>query len=296
MGIVITTRNDEALIGNCMASLLNADYPKNKLDIVVVDRGSSDHTPDVVHTRAVRLVRTDERSVTRARNRGIKSTTTPIIVFTDPDCVVSTQWLRELVSPFEQGNVGAVAGDILPYPGGRSAEKFAARARSHSPVVSMRHPFCPYAMTPNAAFRAEVFERVGLFDTRFPGGGWEDADLCWRMRDGSSFSLAFAEKAIVFHRYRNTSRSYFAQHLRYGRGCALIQQKYRKRIPGAAKRNLSDFHVLARVMRLFVVAAMAPCGRASRQQLRDSYFSWLREAGQWAGFGLGLIQAHTDNA
>jgi GT2 family glycosyltransferase len=149
----------------------------------------------------------------------------------------------------------------------------------------MNHPLRPFAMTPNVAFRREVFQQIGLFDTRYPGGGWEDADLCWRFSRGTSLKLEYAPKAVVFHRFRTTARDFFVQHLRYGYGLALIYRKYRGELLWGWRQRLEAYRDLSTAA-LTLAAAVLRCGLSNREamELGTAYFDFLRQLGQRIGF------------
>jgi len=284
VSVIVAVRNGEAEVSDCVTSLLRMDYPADRREILVVDGGSTDRTAEIVKRYPVQYLREPRQGVCHARNRGIRASRGDILAFTDPDCVVSTRWLSELVRPFEQSVVGGVGGAILPYPGTTPAERFAARRRSHSQERPLSHPRRSFAMTPNVAFRREVFERIGPFDTRFPGGGWEDADFCWRFFRETTFTLAYAPRAAVLHRYRTTARAFFVQHMRYGLGLALLRRKYRSELAWSASDTLRAYRDLGSAAATLCTALLrqrSDNGQAS--QLETASFSFLRLLGQRAG-------------
>jgi len=229
VSVIVTALNNEELMKNCLVSLLQTVYTLERR-FIIVDNGSTDQTAEIIKSFLVQYLYERRRGVSYARNRGIEASIGEIVAFTDPDCVVSTVWLNELVNAFDEQYVGGVAGAIIPYPGQTSAERYAARIRSHTQERPMSHPLPPFAMTPNIAFRREVFQQIGYFDTRFPRGGWEDADLCWRFFRETNLKLKYAPRAVVFHRYRTTAKAFFIQHVRYGYGLAILFTKYNEEI------------------------------------------------------------------
>ena len=286
---IVTAWNEEQAIKDCLASLMRMDYPPERREILVVDNGSTDRTAKIVKRYPVRYLYEQRRGVSCARNRGIEASRGEILAFTDPDCVVSTGWLHELVRAFEKEGVGAVGGGIIPYPGRTPAERYAARRRSHSQERPMNHPLRPFAMTPNVAFRREVFQQIGLFDTRFPGG-WEDADLCWRFFRGTNFKLDYAPRAVVFHRYRTTARDFFIQHLRYGHGLALIHAKYRGELSWGWRQSLQAYRDLGKAALALAATGLRPGPNSGEaMDLDTAYFDFLRQLGQRIGSFRGTV-------
>ena len=288
VSVVVAVRNEQAGIVDCLESLLRMDYPSERRELLIVDNGSTDRTAEVVRRYPVAYLHESCRGVCHARNRGIQNATGEILALTDPDCVVSTGWLRELMQPFGDPGVGMVGGEIIPFPGRTPAESYAARRRSHSQQRPMSHPRRPFAMTPNVAVRREVFRQIGLFDVRFPGGGWEDADLSWRCVRESNFRLAYAPRAVVFHRYRTTARDFFVQQQRYGYGLALLRRKYSGELERSWHEILLAYRDLVRTAGALAAVA-ARRDRLNHASQDTALFDLLRQLGQTVGSVRGTL-------
>lgn len=285
VSVIVSALNNEELMKNCLVSLLQTVYPQERREFIIVDNGSTDRTVEVIRSFPVQYLYEKRRGVSYARNRGIEASIGEIVAFTDPDCVVSTVWLNELVNAFDEQDVGGVAGAIIPYPGQTSAERYAARVRSHTQERPMSHPLRPFAMTPNIAFRREVFQQIGYFDTRFPGGGWEDADLCWRFFRETNLKLKYAPRAVVFHRYRTTAKDFFFQHVRYGHGLAILYAKYHEELSWDWLESLRAYRDLASVAwTLAKVGFQRMIRRCKAEDFSTAYFDFLRQLGQRIGF------------
>jgi GT2 family glycosyltransferase len=227
VSVVVPAWDGDVEIGTCLASLAQMDYPPDRHEVIVVDTTAAGGIAAAPPARPARRLRAPPGGASHARNAGIGASRGGIVAFTDTDCAVSRDWLRELVDPFVDPLVGAVGGAILPYPPRTPAQRYAARRLSHSQLRPIAHPRRPFAMTPNVAFRRDPLVRIGMFDTRFPGGGWEDADVCWRLAAQTGLRLAYAPAAVVLHRYRATARDFLVQHYRYGYGLGILCRKYR---------------------------------------------------------------------
>jgi glycosyltransferase involved in cell wall biosynthesis len=276
--------NGAATIGACLVSLERQDYPSANREIVVVDNGSTDETPRIVEEHGVRSLVEGRRSPSRARNRGIEASRGEIVVFTDADCLASTSWLRELVAAFDDRRVGAVAGEIVPFPPSTPAERYAGRIRHLSPERYLRRPIFPFAVTANLAVRREVFEFIGLFDPESPRGG-ESTDFCTRLLQETDLRLELAPMAIVFHRHRANGVELFRQQFGYGRGHAYLYDKYSDSIPWGWRETRSVYRDLARS-----AGALATAGvrfarrRESRHELEFHWFEFLRKLALRLGF------------
>ncbi len=285
VSVIVTARNEGEAMGDCLASLTRLDYPADRHELLVVDNASTDGTDEIIRAFPVTYLFEPRLGVCWARNRGIDASRGEVLAFTDPDCVVSTGWLRGLARPFRDSGVGAVAGGIMPYPPGTLPELHASRRRSHTQERSLAHPVRPYAMTPNVAFRREVFDRVGQFDTRFPGGGWEDADLSWRLQAETSFVIEHAPDAVVLHRYRDTYTKFFVQQYRYGFGLGVLADKYGDEFARQWTEHPLSFGPIPRDARTLAgVVLRWLLGRVGRESLGLRYLDLLRSLAQWSGF------------
>ena len=222
VSVVLPVRNGEATIGDCLASIIRADYPPDRREVVVVDNASTDRTAEIIRRYPVRYVHEARIGRSAARNRGIAESRGEIVAFIDADCVASTRWLRELTSGFTEEDVFGVAGEIVAFPPTTLAERYYAMTRA-LPQASSVNKSRPYAVTANVAFRKETFDQIGVFDPRFRSG--QDVDFGWRFFD-AGLKLTYRERAIVFHRHRPTGWGLFKQYFFRAQGWALLQQKH----------------------------------------------------------------------
>lgn len=151
-------------------------------EVVVVDNGSSDHTPAVVAAAPcpVHSVVEPVLGLSVARNRGVAESRGEIVAFLDDDAEADAGWLEALATAYAgDARVGGVGGRIeLVFPGGRP-RWLPARLEGHYSALDLgdeRRPFAP-PMSPygtNMSLRRAVFERVGGFSA---GLGRRGADL-----------------------------------------------------------------------------------------------------------------------
>jgi hyaluronan synthase len=136
VAIVMPGFNEEAAIAQSLRSLLVADYPADKLEIVAVNDGSTDRTLDRMEAVAaesggrVRVIDFARNQGKRAAMAaGIRETDAEIIAFVDSDSVLEPEALRRLVQGFADPKVGAICGhaDVLNVDGGWLAKMQAVR-------------------------------------------------------------------------------------------------------------------------------------------------------------------------
>ncbi len=285
VSVVVPALNAQAEVEDCLRSILAADYPVSRREVILVDNGSIDRTASIARELSVMTIREHRRGVGYARNRGIEACEGDLVAFTDPDCVATSRWLTEIVEAFDAPEVGAAGGPILPYPGSTPAERYAARRRSHAQERTLKHPYGPFFMAANLAVRRDALVGVGAFDVRFPGGGWEDADLCWRLARETGMKLRYAPAAPVFHRYRRTPREYLLQHHRYGYGLGLARAKHRAAFPWGARERARAYKELGASAGGLALAGARRCTGTSvdRDELAFRRLELLRQVGQRSG-------------
>jgi glycosyltransferase involved in cell wall biosynthesis len=291
--VVVPVLDGERTIEGCLGALLSLAYPADRREILVVDNGSRDRTRALVARHPVDLLREPRRGPARARNRGIEAAQGEIVAFVDSDCLPTTEWLAELVKPFAHADVGGVAGEIVPFPPRRPAERYAARIRHLAQERYLARPTFPFAVTANLAFRRDVFSRIGLLDPWSPRGG-EATDFCTRFFRGTEQRLELAPRALVFHRHRSTAGELFRQSWGYGEGHAYLYRKYRDDLPWGWAQRRSAYGDLARTAgSLAREGARYLLGREDRSELEFSYFELVRKTGLRLGFVWeSVTQAH----
>jgi O-antigen biosynthesis protein len=289
VSVIVPVLNGERTIKDCVVSLLRTHYPPERREILVVDNGSTDRTAEIVQAYPVTLLREENRGVAAARNRGIEASRGEVLAFTDADCVVTSGWLRELVGGFEDATTAGVAGDNIPaYLPVTPAERYAARVGSHTSRTRLNSPLSPFVDTANVAFRHEVFQRIGFFDTRFPA--MEDIDFSWRFFQEADMKLRYNPRAIVFHRPRSTAWGFFSQHFGYGRGLAILQRKYPKRLPWSWWQELRAWGDAGRFAWFTARAAIRYALRGGEKtDIDDAYFTFLRKLAVRQGYLWGML-------
>src|SRR5690349_11891161 len=121
VSVAITTFNQAQYIGDAIRSVLQQSY--TDLEIVVVDDGSVDQTPEVVAQfgHDVRYIRQKNRGVAGARNRAVEASRGELVAFLDGDDLWEPDKLARQIELYDRyPNVGLLAGDVLMFDGTRT--------------------------------------------------------------------------------------------------------------------------------------------------------------------------------
>ncbi|QNJ13884.1 beta-glycosyltransferase/ family 2 [Synechococcus sp. A18-46.1] len=186
VSVVIPTYNRRPILEKCLLALERQQVSPeiDRYEVVVVDDGSTDGTPDWLRGAAerfphVRLIEQSHGGPAEGRNRGVDHAHGDVIVFIDSDLVVTDSFLSchasSLVRSWE------ARGDRLCFTYGavvNTANFEQPTAERHK----LRDLSWAYFATGNVAIAEEVLQRAGLFDTGFRLYGWEDLELGERLR------------------------------------------------------------------------------------------------------------------
>ncbi|MEM2546698.1 MAG: glycosyltransferase [Candidatus Bathyarchaeia archaeon] len=226
ISIIVPVRNGAAKIKDLLDSLMNVDYDRDKLEIIVVDGNSTDATKEIVSSYPVKLVVEERPGINGARNTGIKNSSGEIIAFTDYDCVVPENWVREIVKYFQDPTVGCVGGKVLRYNDDLLSlyadESLVPVMRIFKKEMVLSKIILPltYPVGCNFAVKKEVFEKVGFFDERFKYG-FDELEFAERICN-RGYKLVLTPNIMVQHKHRSTLSELLKQTFRYGEGGGLL--------------------------------------------------------------------------
>lgn len=111
VSIVIPAYNEENNIKNCLNSIFNSNYPKEKFEIIVVDDGSTDKTAIAAKTfNQVKIVSGSHKGKSEALNLGFKQASNEFIITIDADTILEKDCIKNIVLPMINKSVGAISG------------------------------------------------------------------------------------------------------------------------------------------------------------------------------------------
>ena len=278
ISVVIPTYNRRSILEKCLQALEHQD-PSGEIEnyeVVVVDDGSSDGTPDWLRQNAarfphVRLVEQQHGGPAEGRNRGVDHAKGDVIVFIDSDLVVTSSFLachsRALSRRWnQQGNrLCFTYGAVI-----NTANFDQPTAERHK----LRDLSWAYFATGNVAIDRDVLERSGLFDLGFRLYGWEDLELGERLRQ-MGVELVKCPEAVGYHWHPAFRLEQIPDLIRVEKERARMGLVFYRKHPSRRVRFIIQFTWLHRLLWSLLTLG----GLLNERSLRP-LMAWLIQRGQ----------------
>lgn len=223
ISIIIPVKNEGLLIGKCLQSLKELNYPKDRYEIIIVDGLSTDRTVEIARGYGAKIVNNPKQTVAPARNIGFQRARGQIIAFTDADCVVDQNWLGNCLKYFADQAVAGVGGPNLA-PANESAFGKAVRflflfgsfmsgsvyvsdSRQTKSVVSLAGS--------NAIYQREALNKIMPADESLLT--CDDVEMNYQLIK-KGYKLLYTHDVMVWHYRRDTPKRFWRQIYRYSIG------------------------------------------------------------------------------
>jgi GT2 family glycosyltransferase len=212
VSIVIPTYNRIEKTTRLLNSILKSRYPKDKLELIVVDDASTDGTYKELkrtfpHVHIIRNKK--EKLLAQSRNIGISNCNGKLIFLIDDDNVVEENTVSELVNAMNRITDLGVAGPMMYYFDAPSrvwcgrVKRSSITSLTSFPERDMLHVNINRIVEsdefPNAfMIRRKVFEKVGLFDEKIFPIHNDEGDFCKRVQR-AGFKIGLVPTARICH-------------------------------------------------------------------------------------------------
>ncbi|ATE60925.1 glycosyltransferase [Thauera sinica] len=298
--IVVCTYNRSGSLGETIDAICGLDVPGGiRHEVIIVDNNSTDQTAEVVRPYLdrygyIRYVFEEKQGLSNARNRGIAESRGATILFTDDDVLPERDWLVQTLDGMAKHGADACGGFISPIfetpPPAWLTARFhgflAVRDARTDDYVIAKPADAPFGA--NMAFRRQVFDRVGPFDTSRGRKGntlasGEDGELFDRLLR-AGIKAVFLGRSRVRHKveaYRLEKRYFRRWRYQTSRNIA-----FSKGIPGTRR--------LFNVPHYFIVQTARSAFRALIARLtRPEDEAFMQEIILWHFLGTirGLVEA-----
>ena len=256
VSIIIPAYNEENTIERTINSLLNLNYPKNKLEIIVVNDESRDNTSKVVMKfNNVKLINNKHRGIGKASavNKGIRYAKGEFIAIVDADSEVSKDSLKKVLEHFSDNKVGGVITPIKVlesknvYKGLQRIEyTFTAMIRELMSRINTLY----YSHGVLSVFKKNILEKLGGFDEN---NLTEDLEIAMRLK-AHGYDIRMASNALTYTRVPSKFWELWNQRVRWYRGFMQNLLKYRRVIFKKKYGLYGNFQLPLNLFSLIVLA------------------------------------------
>ncbi|UCD63026.1 MAG: glycosyltransferase [Candidatus Zixiibacteriota bacterium] len=234
--IIIPVRNEEKFLGQTLDQIYLQDYPMDRLEVVVVDGGSTDrsrHVAEAFKSRfgALKLLDNPRQLTSAGINIGIKNSTAPFVFILHARTFIpSKNLVKDIIEIFEGSGADCLCRPRpLTPPDINEFEMAVALCRGsalgHNPGSEAYSDYEGFIDPTSAGsiYRREVFDRVGLFDEEFDT--CSDVDFNYRVK-AAGLKSYISPKLRVFLYPRSTIQALWRHMRRLGAGRFKFTQKH----------------------------------------------------------------------
>lgn len=225
VSVILPCRNEVMNIGSCLESVVASNFPKDQLELLVVDGQSDDGTREIVfefskHHPWIRLLDNARRITPAGLNIGIRCSKGQILMRMDAHSVYPADYISGLVTWLLRSQADNVGGISIVRPANHTPKAHAiAFALSHPWGVGNSHFRIGAAepkwvdTVPFGCYRKEVFDRIGLYNEALVRN--QDDELNHRLLNHGGRILLVPE-IISFYTARNSVKKLWMMYFQYG--------------------------------------------------------------------------------
>jgi GT2 family glycosyltransferase len=234
LSVIIPTYNRCDLLGRTLPGLLDQTAPASEYEILVVDDGSTDNTPQVVSNldapeSRIRYFRQENKGPAAARNYGVREAKGEIILFTGDDCIPDRKLVAEHLRVHRQeGDVG-VLGHIAWHPE-LTITPFMAWLEEgvqfgFKLIKDPDHVTAWCFYTSNCSVQRHRIQEVGGFDEEFRFAAFEDIELAYRMQQ-HGLRILYRPSALTYHHHQVELHRYLVRQRLSGQSAVVFARKH----------------------------------------------------------------------
>lgn len=255
VSIMVPCWNEASTVQGTVDSLLASQYPKDRLQIVVIDDGSTDNSWEILQQfrdhPQIMLLQKENGGKFTALNYALEHITNPIVGCLDADSAVHPDAIKYSANWFSRDDVyGVVPSMVVQNPQTimQHMQKVEYEVATYLKNVLHQLEALYVAPGPLTLFRKEVFDKLGPY---VEAHHTEDLEIALRMQVGD-MRLAYSEDSMVYTKGPRTWRALLKQRIRWTYGFIKNVQDYRRYLFTKEFGDLSFFILPLSMFSLFL--------------------------------------------
>ena len=217
VSIIIPAYNEEENIAATIRKVAAFDYPKDLLELLVVDDGSKDKTAETARSEGVTVLTKPNGGKAAALNYGIRLAQGEIVGCVDADSYPESGALLSMVPYFNEPTVAAVTSSVLV----KDAKNYLERLQEMEYLlIAWGRKLLDYVHSvyvtpgPLSLYRKKAVDQVGGFDTKVLT---EDIEIAWKLKS-AGYDVRMALNARVYTKAPRSFKKWWNQRLRWDIG------------------------------------------------------------------------------
>ncbi len=259
VSVIVPILNEENYIQRFLDSILDQDYPRDYLEVILVDGVSGDNTVNLIETYTekydfIKLITNEKKTVQYALNLGIEHSSGEYIVRMDAHAWYAKDYISKCIEYLKKTGANNVGGPTVVKGYGETQKIIAAAYSSPFALGGGNHyrkDFEGYSDTVSwGCFRRDYIISLGMYDERLPRS--EDDDLNFRIiKNGGKIYITSKIKSEYYP--KETFCKLFKQYFNYGVWKIAVIKKHHKplRITQLVPMAFTGFLILFSILSIF---------------------------------------------
>ena len=287
ISVILPTYQAEKYLENCLKSIEIQDYPKDKLEILIIDGGSRDRTLEIAcsfNTFPTKILFNPFRDCDEGKSIGLRHATGEIIALIDADNeLYSRLWFRKMVAPLlEDKTLFGVESPWLIRRDDPLINQYETLLQVADPLARRFHPKmdvidkgkyivyrAKFGDTPviganGFLWRRDIIDFVGGYEQKF-----EEVNFIARVIEGGYLSYAKVKDVGIYHYYCTSILHYIKKRIKIGR--KFLGRKERKQKTWIDHANNDSFFLAV----LYNISIVGPLLEAIREYKKNKNVAWF---------------------
>lgn len=277
VSILIPIRNEGVYISRCLKAVLLQDYPKEQIEIIIIDGLSDDNTRTIIHEHQnehsnIQLLDNPKKIVPTGMNIALRKALGKVIIRVDGHCIIAVDYVSKCIKHLQNVGVDGVGGPMESIGETKLSETIAVAMSSkfgvgNSAFRTTSGRTMIVDSVPFPAFTREIIEKAGFYDEELVRN--QDDEYNYRIRSLGGL-LLLADDVRSRYYTRSSLSKLWKQYFQYGYFKVRVFQKHPQQM---SPRQFVPFFFVISLVTTIVFALFTFWGKWLLCLLGGSYLS-----------------------